>query len=193
MEIASNLREVLASLGRFEAAGSDLSPLMRIWRGMLADSVEENFERQGRPAWLALSKRTIAARTKRGTWPGKILQERGELAASVVDGSDRNSAWVSTNKAYAKIHQYGGTIKRPARSGTVRLRTDRRGNLLRQGPGGSLAIFARNRHKQARSVAFEGGAYTITIPARPYFLVPRSEQSEMELAAHKWMAAQWAK
>lgn len=193
MEITSNLRDVLASLGRFEAAGADLSPLMRIFAGMLADTVEENFAQQGRPKWTALSARTIRERQKKGYWPGKILQRRGELARSVHQGSNRNSAWVATNLRYAKIHHYGGEIQRAPFGGAVRLRTDRSGNLLRQGPRGTLAIFAKDRHKRARSVRFETGPFTIRIPARPYFLVPPSGQSEMELEALKWMARQWAK
>lgn len=193
MEITSNLRDVLASLGRFEAAGADLSPLMRIFAGMLADTVEENFAQQGRPKWTALSARTIRERQKHGYWPGKILQRRGELARSIHEGHSRNSAWVATNLRYARIHQEGGEIQRAAYGGTVRLRTDRRGNLLRQGPRGTLAIFARARHSQARSVRFETGAFSVKIPARPYFLVPPQDQQRYEVAGARYLQARWGK
>lgn len=187
LEFNSNLRDVLARLGRLESAGANLSPLMRVVRGILHDSVEENFARQGRPGWRPLAKRTIAKRTKAGTWPGKILQERGELAASVEPGSDRTSAWVATKKRHAKIHQYGGTIERAAFGGTVRLRTARAGALMRQGKGG--AIFAKDRHKRARAVRFETGAFKITIPARPFFLLTDGDQDNVVSAAARFIAS----
>ena len=51
--------------------------------GIMLDSVEENFEKEGRPdKWTSLAKPTIKQRIKKGYWPGRILQVRGELAAS---------------------------------------------------------------------------------------------------------------
>lgn len=91
---------------------SDLRPLMRNIAGIMADSVEENFEQQGRPKWEGLKKSTIEQRVKRGYWPGKILQMRGELAASITSYYDENSAIIGTNKVYAAIHQFGGKAGR---------------------------------------------------------------------------------
>ena len=91
---------------------SDLRPLMQNIAGILEDSVEENFEQQGRPKWENLKKATIVQRTKKGYYPGKILQMRGELAASITSYYDSNSAVVGTNKVYAAIHQFGGKAGR---------------------------------------------------------------------------------
>jgi len=100
----------------------NLSPLMKNIAGIMLDSVEENFEKEGRPEkWASLAKPTIKLRTKKGYWPGRILQVRGELAASIINKSDENSAVVGTNKVYAAIHQFGGDagrnkkVKIPAR------------------------------------------------------------------------------
>ena len=90
----------------------DKRPLMRQIAGDLLDAVEENFEQQGRPRWKALSESTIKQRRRRGTFPGKILQESGGLAASVTESDDENSAEVGTNKVYAAIHQFGGQAGR---------------------------------------------------------------------------------
>ena len=49
---------------------------------------------------------------KKGYWPGRILQRRGELAASITSKYDENSAVVGTNKIYAAIHQFGGNAGR---------------------------------------------------------------------------------
>lgn len=95
----------LAELAR---RGRDLNPVMRKIAGSMLDSVEENFEQQGRPKWKKLAPQTIERRRKKGHWPGKILQATGQLAASVNARSTANSAIVGTNKEYAALHQFGG-------------------------------------------------------------------------------------
>ncbi|BCB96788.1 Mu-like prophage FluMu G protein 2 [Dissulfurispira thermophila] len=91
---------------------TDRRALMRQIAGIMHYAVEENFAEQGRPRWLPLSPKTIAMRQKKGYWPGKILQMRGELAASITQQSDNDSAIVGTNKVYAAIHQFGGKAGR---------------------------------------------------------------------------------
>lgn len=78
----------------------------------MADAVEENFKQEGRPEWTKLKDSTIKLRTQKGYWPGKILQTRGELAASITSNYDESSAIVGTNKVYAAIHQFGGDAGR---------------------------------------------------------------------------------
>lgn len=90
----------------------NLSPIMREIAGIMHDAVEENFEKQGRPRWKPLRPSTIEARKKKGYWPGKILQQRGRLAASISRKYDNNSARVGTNLEYAAIHQFGGLAGR---------------------------------------------------------------------------------
>ena len=73
---------------------------------------------------------------------------------------------IGTNVKYAAVHEFGGTFTRTSKPGSVRLRTDARGELLRQ-PGGRLAIFAKAEHKRAKEVSFAGGrSYQIRVPAR---------------------------
>jgi len=104
------LQQVLDKL--FEKT-SDLRPLMKNIAGVMADSVEENFKQEGRPdKWRELKDSTIKLRTKKGYWPGKILQMRGELAASITTAYDESSATVGSNKEYAAIHQFGGNAGR---------------------------------------------------------------------------------
>jgi len=121
IEIRLDNKELQQVLNQLAEKSSDLRPLMKNIAGILEDSVEENFEQQGRPKWEYLKKPTIARRVKKGYWPGKILQIRGELAASITSNYDENSATVGTNKIYAAIHQFGGEagknkkVKIPAR------------------------------------------------------------------------------
>ncbi|OGI31331.1 MAG: phage virion morphogenesis protein [Candidatus Melainabacteria bacterium RIFOXYA12_FULL_32_12] len=109
IEIRVDNEELQRALNQLTQKTSNLRPLMRNIAGILEDSVEENFDKEGRSdKWTLLAKSTIKQRTKKGYWPGKILQMRGELAASITSKYDDNSATVGTNKVYAAIHQFGG-------------------------------------------------------------------------------------
>lgn len=138
--------------------------LMRAIAGTLESETEANFAAQGRPAWQGLAPRTIK---KRGAG-AKILQDTGRLAASVASRYGNDFASVGSNVAYAAIHQFGGTINRAPYSSTVRLRTDAKGNLVRQKTNSRLAVFAKASHKRAVTRRYTVGAYGITIPARPF-------------------------
>ena len=107
-EIKVDNKELNQVLDKLFEKTSDLRPLMKNIAGIMADSVEENFKQEGRPEWVKLKDSTIKVRTQKGYWPGKILQMRGELAASITSNYDESSAIVGTNKAYARIHQLGG-------------------------------------------------------------------------------------
>lgn len=122
IEIKINDKEIQQLLKKLAAKTQNLRPLMKNIAGIMMDSVEENFEKEGRPEkWTLLAKVTIKQRTKKGYWPGKILQMRGDLASSITSKYNDNSAVVGTNKIYAAIHQFGGDagknkkVKIPAR------------------------------------------------------------------------------
>lgn len=127
------------------------------------------FEQQGFPAnsWPSLKPSTIRSRSRAGHWPGKILQVTGRLAASVTPASGAGFAQIGSNLVYAPIQHLGGTIKR---QGQVRLRTDRKGNLMKRG---NLATFAKRSHKQAVSRAVN---YSIVIRPRPFLPVTDNNQ-----------------
>ena len=116
IEIKIDDREIQQLLKKLISKTENLRPLMKNIAGIMLDSVEENFEKEGRPnRWTSLAKLTIKQRTKKGYWPGRILQVRGDLAASITSKSDENSAVVGTNKVYASIHQFGGDAGRNKR------------------------------------------------------------------------------
>jgi phage virion morphogenesis protein len=104
-------KPVLAAMLRAANEMADRRPLMRSVAGIMMRAVEDNFEQQGRPAWVDLHPGTKLARAKEGTWPGKILQRTGQLASSMVRQSDSNTATVGSNKVYAAIQFLGGQTK----------------------------------------------------------------------------------
>ena len=123
IEIRIDDAELQEHLRKLVAKTENLRPLMKNIAGIMEDSVEENFKQEGRPdKWQELAKSTIKQRTKKGHWPGKILQvSQTGLASSITSKYDNDSAMVGTNKPYAAIHQLGGDagknkkVKIPAR------------------------------------------------------------------------------
>jgi len=161
--------------------------LMGLVAGLLADAVEENFESEGRPKWLGLSKRTLRSR-REAAGTGKILQRSGRLASSIVQSHDDESARVGTNVVYAAIHQFGGTIQRHPMSGMVRLRKDKNGMLLRQADHPHLAVFAKNGHKRVKVVKWtRSQGWTIKIPARPFLALSESDSAGIELEVSRYL------
>lgn len=175
---------------------ADARPLFRSIAGMLEAETEANFAAEGRPSWVPLAASTRAERLKRnkGSSVLKILQDSGILASSISSDYGADFAQVGAGgaaKDYAAIQQFGGTIDRAPYSVKTRLRTDAKGNLMRQGTNKNLAVFAKDSHKRARESWHTVEAYKVRIPARPYLpfsgtpdnavLQPSAETSLLEL------------
>lgn len=101
-------KPVLDAMNRAASGMRNTRPLMRSVAGIMMRAVEDNFEQEGRPKWQDLHPGTKLSRAKQGTWPGKILQRSGSLAASITQSFDAHTALVGTNKVYAAIQQFGG-------------------------------------------------------------------------------------
>lgn len=180
-EVEIQAADALAGLRNVAENTRSPRPLMRAIAGTLESETEKNFAAQGRPAWLGLSPRML----KRRGAGAKILQDTGRLAGSVAGRYGRDFASIGSNVAYAAIHQFGGTINRAAYSSTVRLRTDAKGNLLRQGDKGRaarLAVFAKDSHKRAVSRRYTVGSFGITMPARPFLPADTNGRLQPEAA-----------
>ena len=171
-----NIKAATDMLGRVNAGLRDGSSMYQRIAGMLEAETEENFASQGRPDWAPLSEATKAERLKRnhGSTVLMILQDRGILAASVSPDHGADFAFIGAGgaaKDYAAAQQFGADIEVPARSVKTRLRTNQKGELLRQGATGTkknLAVFAKDSHKRVRESWSEIPAFGIHIPARPY-------------------------
>lgn len=106
-------RPVVAAMRQLLAGLQERRELMGEMAGIMVRSTERNFAEGGRPGgWADLHPGTKEARRKQGTWPGQILvRSAGGLAASIQADWDDNHAVAGTNKAYAAIHQFGGTTR----------------------------------------------------------------------------------
>jgi phage virion morphogenesis protein len=192
-EIVVDIGDAEAKLDAAEQLLAGTAELYRGVAGVLESVTQGNFLAQGRPAWVPLAESTKAERLKRnkGSSTLQILQDRGILMSSVSSEYGSDYALIGASAEYAAIHQFGGTVTHPAHSTKVRLRTDAKGNLVRQADHKHLAVFARNSHKRIRESWHEVGEYTVTIPARPYLpfsgppnatvLQPEAETGMLEL------------
>jgi hypothetical protein len=82
---------------------------------------------------------------------------------------ERVESAIGSNVKYAAVHEFGRTIHHQARAGSVRLRTDAKGNLLGQRSNGKLAVFAKKGHKRAVTRTYQAGAYDVEMPERAPF------------------------
>lgn len=160
IELTEQAQSVIARLKRMPAA---LAPA--IARGM--DKANQ----------LAIARIQSAHLTGRGPFPPP--QQRlgivtGRLRASVNASpaqvnSDTITSAIGSNVIYAAIHEFGGRIHHPARRAKVRLRTDARGNLVRQLANSNLATFASSAHKRAKEIETDVPAYDVEMPERMPF------------------------
>jgi phage gpG-like protein len=136
IEIHVDDRQVLEALEDLRRRAADLAPAMRAIAGVLADATERAFQEERDPAtgraWAPHSEVTVLQRLRRagkGRLTGKrgsalaavmraltsgraerILQDSGQLAASVQSEHGRDYARVGTNKVYATTQQFGAKM-----------------------------------------------------------------------------------
>ena len=178
----SGVRDLLT---RLQVRAGNLSPVMRRIAGIMKDAVEENFAREGRPAWKKLSDSTLAGGFsfyKRDSKYGKkgsvtekslkkfvnrkILQDTGRLAASISGRATKDQAIVGTNVVYAAIHQFGGSTGP---------------RIIR--PKGKKALFWPGAKHPVTSVKHPGSK----IPARPFLHLERSDIEDIKTAMVRYL------
>lgn len=109
-------RAVQAALTRLSNGIRNPTHAMQDIGRALGNITEDAFQAESSPfgrSWPPLAESTLRARRQgRGRGSSKILQDTGQLAASITHGGDSHSAWVGASKTYAAIHQFGGRAGR---------------------------------------------------------------------------------
>lgn len=171
-------------LKKLEEKLSDLSPVMAAISEDMISATEDNFKTEGSrlgTPWKELSK----ARIKQRGIAHPILQDTGQLAKSIQNAHSSNSASVSTNKAYAAIHQLGGEVK-VDRMITTRLRTKASGELIKQKGYSNLAVFAKSSHKRFKESKTQV-SYVIKMPTRPFIGLNKSDIEQYKQTVMDWV------
>lgn len=128
-----------------------------------ARSIQKNFEAGGRPKWIPSKKKGKLKGTN-------TLRVSGTLSQiSAVSDDAAGTVTLITNpasRAYARIHQEGGTINHPGGTQARRKKNDGR------------SVFASKRRDTGKAkkvdVSFSK-PYQIVIPARPYLVIPKED------------------
>lgn len=180
-----NLKMIENVLSSMASRGKKIAPIMRKLGPMMVGVVDRNFEAEGRPmkwkkrspisqANLAIGAQERAAKTKRydkakargrasilrraslKAMGNKILSRTGDLKKSITwEASDTQvKVGPAANVPYARIHQLGGAIR----------------------PKSKKALFVPCGKRMLR-------LKSVTIPARPYLIVPQSDVPKLASAA----------
>lgn len=157
---------ITPALDALAAKFADLTPLMKNIAGIMEAGVEENFAKEGQPAWNALSPVTLKRRAKEGH-TGKIMQVTGKLASSITSAHDATSAQVGTNDIRAKTLHFG------AKKGAFGSYSMLQKKTAATGKKSQHAIF-----KKSPVISLPWG----DIPARPFVMLAPDALGDIEHA-----------
>ncbi len=190
IRIEGNTQAAQKGLVLLAKAGADLRPAFEDIGAALVRSTRQRFEDQVGPdgqGWQPASPGHLLFKQKKG-YQMKTLSMRGRLKASIVAKAGATQLVVGTSVVYGAIHQLGGSIKIKGRIGSLRLRTDAKGNLLSQAQLGigpkrmrnadQMKVFAKKSHKRFVELVFAQGAHEVTMPARPFLGMSLRDQDE---------------
>ena len=163
-------------------------PLFAAIGEVLLRSTSENFRNQRGPdgmPWTPLRPQTVRQRQRRKQLPLTILRSntRGKagspLAGSVNSQATEDELRIGTPVVYGAIHQFGGTIDRPARA--ARIYRDRDADAM---PGRRFVRKEKARHVSEVTIP----AHRIRIPARPYIGISAGDQMQILELAEDWLS-----
>lgn len=150
--------EIELRMGDLVAAFGDLTPLMDGFASSMEGFILDKFETETAPDG---SRWTPSLRARQDG--GKTLQKSGQLRDSRTANAGRDFAEAGTNKIYAGIHNFGGTIRAKTSAG-----------LRFQLPGG--LGFRR--------------VMQVEMPQRQFLGLSRDDEAELIAQAEDYAAAQ---
>jgi len=169
------VRQVLAR--QAELPGSEL--MSRIGEYLLA-STQARFKTQTAPDGTPWAPLKPSYKRRKKYNQDKVLTLRGYLRSGIryqVEGQD--TVRVGTNAVQGAIHQFGGPIQKPARTATVRYRSEA-GRIL----------FAGRKHANATAKQVNIPAHQIDMPARPYLGISAADDKEIREIISDWVIGQ---
>lgn len=165
---------------KLSAEFKNMTPVLEKVSAMVLSSIDDNFASGGRwdgtgtgifsggsQKWTPLANSTKKSYAQKG-WnnlnatlnrSGSGL--RSSITAKVLGG---NSIVIGSNKEYAAIHQFGGTIDFPERESSAKWKASKNKN------GNYQYRFAKNtaKGKNILERKFKVGGYSTVIPPRPF-------------------------
>lgn len=163
--------EVLAVIQHAADALGNPDPMLRDMGEYLLIAHDQRWATQTSPdgqPWAPLS--PVYQRRKKKN-QDKILQLDGYLKNTLRYQVNGGELLFGSNRMYAAIQHFGGTIDMPARSQQAYFRQDKRSGAV------GNRFVSRRRSNFAQWVTL--GAYTIRIPARPFLGTSPADDQEL--------------
>lgn len=148
----------------------------------LLNSAADNFEHERDPdgiPWQRLMPKTIERRERRRLTPIRILRARGRLSGSLNVVATDEEARIGSPMPYAAIHQLGGTIKVPERTGMIHQHYDAKTDTF------DPKFRKKSRANFSREVTIK--AHTIDMPKRSYLGVSKDDEVAIIRIAREWL------
>ncbi len=169
----SGIRDLLE---RIERRVNRLKPAMGLIGEIALGSIQENFEKGGRPAgWAPLSQTTIAIRKRLNKWPGRILVRSG-VAGGLLGGityrESDDDVRLTANKPYDTTHHFGA---KKGSFGTVAATVKAQTRKISQAFGRPIEPRDVTVKAHTRKMSLPWG----DIPARPFMMVQNEDWEEM--------------
>lgn len=169
----SGIQEMLAMI---EQRVHNLKPAMGLIGEIALGSIQENFEKGGRPSWEPLSQTTINIRKRINKWPGRILVRSG-VAGGLLGGISYrpgdNDVTLSANKPYATTHHFGA---KKGSFGTVAATIKEHIRKINQAFGKPIEPRDVKVKAHTRKMTLPWG----DIPARPFMMVQDEDWTEIK-------------
>lgn len=153
-------------LARLAGKLGDTRPLKKAIGEHLLTATEDRFDTQTGPdgnKW-----QDVKPRTKKRKKHSKVLTEQGHLRGDINYQVTDDSLLLGVGIAYGAIHQLGGDIEQPARTGVVT-------HFKKVGKG---QRFSKAKHADSKR-SLNHKAHTITMPARPFLGISRADEIEI--------------
>lgn len=148
----------------------------------LLNSASDNFDMERDPdgiPWARLRLKTIQRREDKRLTPIRILRARGRLAGTLNLIASDEEVRIGSPMRYAAIHQLGGEIKMPERTGMVHQHYDAKTDTLDQ------KFRKKSRANFSREVKIK--AHTINMPKRSYLSVSTEDEVTIIRIAREWL------
>jgi phage virion morphogenesis protein len=198
----TGFEKLTKALNKASKAMADLRPLLNLLGEKMKAQTAETFRLRRDPVsgapWKPTGEIALAARPGGGAG-AKTLYSTGGLLQSIIGRRPQigpRSVAIGSNKKYARIHQFGGTIKpkaaqmlaiplnrNAARAGGARrwwAQNAERRPFIARSRNGNLLIFEADRRRRRKPKPMFLLRDAVAIPPRPYLGIGVRQAAELE-------------
>ncbi|MFL1552496.1 phage virion morphogenesis protein [Pseudomonas sp. D47] len=173
LKVTNNLPSLQPLFAKLRELGEHPQPLLKSIAFLGESSSRQRFSDQVGPDGQSWKPSQRVARDG-----GKTLTKDGHLGNSLTASADNSQAQWGSNRIYAAIHQFGGTIEIAARSQSIYFKQNASTGVV----GNQFVKKGKSNFAQRVTM----GAYQIDMPARPYLGLSTDDEADiLDLVSHR--------